>query len=270
MAIPDFQSFFLPLLRFAADGEVHGLQEVYAAMAEYFKLTDTDQKEMLPSRTQAVYKNRVAWARTYLAKAMLLESPKRGSFRITERGKNLLADDPSTIRVSQLKAYPEFVAFHSQGGDTGKNGKPSVLIEDGDEKSSTPDEVFELAYQELRAGLAAELLSLVSNNSPEFFEHLVVRLLVKMGYGGSIKDAGQAIGLSGDEGIDGIIKEDKLGLDVIYIQAKRWQGSVGRPEIQKFVGALHGQRAKKGVFITTGNFTKDALHMLQASILRLC
>ena len=258
LAIPDFQSFLLPTLRLAADGAIHSLREAYTALADHFNLTDADRKEMLPSGTQAIYKNRIAWARTYLAKAMLLESPKRGYFCITERGKNLLAGNPSTLRVNQLKAFPEFVAFHGQGGDTDKTDKDLVVIEHGSEKSSTPDEIFEMAYQELRVGLATELLSLVSNNSPEFFEQLVVRLLVKMGYGGSIKDAGQAIGRSGDEGIDGIIKEDKLGLEVIYIQAKRWQGSVGRPEIQKFVGALHGQRAKKGVFITTGNFTKDA------------
>lgn len=258
MAIPDFQSFFLPMLQLAADGGIHSLREAYTALADHFNLTDADRKEMLPSGAQAIYKNRIAWARTYLAKAMLLESPKRGSFCITERGKNLLAGNPSTLRVNQLKTFPEFVAFHGQGGDTDKTDKDLVVIDDGTEKSSTPDEIFEMAYQELRVGLATELLSLVSNNSPEFFEQLVIRLLVKMGYGGSIKDAGQAIGKSGDEGIDGIIKEDKLGLDVIYIQAKRWAGTVGRPEIQKFVGALHGQRAKKGVFITTGTFTKDA------------
>lgn len=258
MAVPDFQAFFLPMLEFAADGKVHSLQEAYAALADHFGLTDADRKEMLPSGAQAIYKNRIAWARTYLAKAMLLESPKRGSFCITGRGKEMPASKPATLRVHHLKAFPEFVAFHGQGGEAGKIAEDPATLSTGEEKSSTPDEIFEMAYQELRAGLATELLSLVSSNSPEFFERFVVKLLVKMGYGGSIKDAGEAIGRIGDEGIDGIIKEDKLGLDVIYIQAKRWQGSVGRPEIQKFVGALHGQRAKKGVFISTGSFTKDA------------
>jgi len=258
VAVPDFQTFFLPMLELAADGKIHSLQETYGVLAQHFNLTDADRKEMLPSGAQAIYKNRIAWARTYLAKALLLESPKRGSFCITERGKELLARNPATLRVNHLKAFPEFVAFHGQGGEAGKIAEDSASLSNGEEKASTPDEIFEMAYQELRAGLATELLSLVSNNSPEFFEQLVVKLLVKMGYGGSIKDAGEAIGRIGDEGIDGIIKEDKLGLDVIYIQAKRWQGSVGRPEIQKFVGALHGQRAKKGVFITTGSFTKDA------------
>jgi restriction system protein len=153
-----------------------------------------------------------------------------------------------------LKQYPEFVAFHSSSS---KQDSGTGITSDED-RTATPEEVFESAYQELRSSLASELLSHVSKNSPDFFEQLVVKLLVKIGYGGSIKDAGRAIGRSGDEGIDGIIKEDKLGLDVIYIQAKRLQGAVGRPEVQKFVGALHGQRAKKGVFITTGAFTRDA------------
>lgn len=176
----------------------------------------------------------------------------------------MLAGNPVELRVKQLKAYPEFVAFHSQGKEASED-TGDCQNETTNDKSQTPDELFEMAYQELRSGLSVELLSLVSNNSPEFFEQLVIKLLVRLGYGGSIKDAGQAIGRSGDEGIDGIIKEDKLGLDVIYIQAKRWQGSVGRPEIQKFVGALQGQRAKKGVFITTGSFTKDA-HQYIATI----
>ena len=254
MAVPDFQSFFLPLLKFSSDGETHSLKNAYVVMAENFKMSDADLREMLPSGKQTTFKNRVAWANVYLAKALLLDRPERGFFRITERGKELLSENPAKLRVKQLKQYPEFVDFHKPGSKQGKDDDNS-----GDEeRTSTPEEIFESVYQELRDSLASELLSHISNNSPEFFEHLVVKLLVKMGYGGSIKDAAQAMGRSGDEGIDGIIKEDKLGLDVIYIQAKRWQGSVGRPEIQKFVGALHGQRAKKGVFITTGTFTRDA------------
>ena len=223
-------------------------------MAEHFSLSVEDMQEMLPSGKQTTYKNRVAWARVYLSKALLLESPKRAFFRITERGQELLRSNPTDLRGKHLKQYPEFVEFHTMGNKQEKEGES-----DGDEdRAVTPEEIFENAYQELRRNLANELLTQIGKNSPEFFEHLVVKLLVKMGYGGSIKDAGQSMGRSGDEGIDGIIKEDKLGLDVIYIQAKRWQGSVGRPEVQKFVGALHGQRAKKGVFITTGAFTRDA------------
>ncbi len=254
MAVPDFQSFFLPLLKYSSDGEMHSTKEAYAAMAEHFRLSQEDQKEMLPSGKQTTYKNRVAWARVYLSKALLLESPKRAFFRITERGQELLKSNPPDLRVKHLKQYPEFVDFHTSNSKQDKSGE-SVGDE---ERTATPEEIFENAYQELRRNLANELFTQISKNSPEFFEHLVVQLLVKMGYGGSIKDAGQSMGRSGDEGIDGIIKEDKLGLDVIYIQAKRWQGSVGRPEVQKFVGALHGQRAKKGVFITTGAFTRDA------------
>ena len=254
MAVPDFQSFFLPLLQYAGDGKVYSTQDAYSAMAEHFQLSDEARKEMLPSGKQQVYKNRVGWARVYLGKAMLLESPARGSFQITQRGQELLASKPDSLRVRDLKQFSEFATFHQP---VSTQGEAEENIQN-EESSTTPEEVFEKAYLELRGGLAAELLDQILHNSPEFFEHLVVRLLVKMGYGGSIKDAGQAMGRSGDEGIDGIIKEDKLGLDVIYIQAKRWQGSVGRPEIQKFVGALHGQRAKKGVFITTSTFTKEA------------
>jgi restriction system protein len=255
MPVPDFQSFFLPLLHYANDDQEHTPKEAYEAMAVHFKLSDADLKEMLPSGKQTTYRNRAAWAKVYLSKAQLLESPERGIFRITDRGKELLAQKPDTLRVKQLKQYPEFVAFHSSGA---KKDTSDATI-DTDNNTSTPEEVLEQAHQNLRSGLADELLSQIKDNSPEFFERLVVRLLVHMGYGGSIKDAGRVIGQSGDEGIDGIINEDKLGLDVIYIQAKRWAGTVGRPEIQKFVGALHGQRAKKGVFITTSSFSKDAV-----------
>ena len=255
MTVPDFQSFFLPLLQYAADREIHNISNAYSAMAEHFQLSPEDRAEMLPSGKQKVYKNRVAWARVYLGKALLLESPARGTFQITQRGLDLLASKPESLRVKELKQFAEFAVFHQPAN---KQNKDEQQAEQNGENEVTPEEIFEKAYQKLRDGLATELLDLILKNSPEFFEHLVVRLLVKMGYGGTIKDAGQAMGRSGDEGIDGIIKEDKLGLDVIYIQAKRWQGSVGRPEIQKFVGALHGQRAKKGVFITTSTFSKEA------------
>jgi len=256
LAVPDFQSFFLPLLQYSSDGELHSTKEAYDAMADHFNLSKEDQQEMLPSGKQATYKNRIAWARVYLSKALLLESPKRGFFRIAERGRELLKSNPTKLRVKQLKQYPEFVEFHKSGNKQEKGTEN----EGDEERIATPEEIFENAYQDLRRNLAGELLAQIAKNTPEFFENLVVRLLVKMGYGGSIKDAGQSMGRSGDEGIDGIIKEDKLGLDVIYIQAKRWQGSVGRPDVQKFVGALHGKRAKKGVFITTGSFTRDAEH----------
>jgi restriction system protein len=255
VAVPEFQAFLLPLLQLAADGNIHTLQEAYVAMAKHFHLSEEDQQTLLPSGKQVVYKNRVSWARSFLGKALLLESPKRGQFSLSERGKKLLAENPETLRVKHLMNYPEFKKF--QTAKSGKNRKTG-RNENVEERTTTPEEIFEAAFQELQSSLADELIQQITNNSPDFFERLVVNLLVKMGYGGSIKDAGQALGRSGDEGIDGIIKEDKLGLDIIYIQAKRWQGTVGRPEIQKFVGALHGQQAKKGVFITTSGFSKEA------------
>ena len=255
MAVPEFQAFLLPLLQLAADGNIHTLQEAYVAMAKHFHLSEEDQQTLLPSGKQVVYKNRVSWARSFLGKALLLESPKRGQFRLTGRGRKLLAENPETLRVKHLMKYPEFKKF--QMAKPGKNRK-TERNDSIEEQTTTPEEIFEAAFQELQSNLADELIQQITNNSPDFFERLVVNLLVKMGYGGSIKDAGQALGRSGDEGIDGIIKEDKLGLDIIYIQAKRWQGTVGRPEIQKFVGALHGQQARKGVFITTSGFSKEA------------
>ncbi len=255
MAVPEFQAFLLPLLHLAADGNVHTLQEAYASMAEHFQLSEEDQQELLSSGKQLVYKNRVSWAKTFLAKALLLESPKRGQFCLSERGKELLAEKPEILRVKHLMRYPEFKEFQLAKSGVRKKIENSVVAE---EQTATPEEIFEAAYHELHSSLADELYQQIILNTPDFFERLVIRLLVKMGYGGSIQDAGQALGRSGDEGIDGIIKEDKLGLDVIYIQAKRWQGTVGRPEIQKFVGALHGQQAKKGVFITTSTFTQNA------------
>lgn len=217
MPVPDYQSFLLPLLQFASDGIVHSTKESYVAMVDHFSLTENDMSEMLSSGKQAVYKNRIGWAKVYLTKAMLLESPKRGKFHITERGKELLATNPLELNVKHLKNYPEFVEFQSPKSTKREGDKGDSSI---GEQAKTPEEIFESSYQEMHKALADDLLDQVMSASPEFFEHLVVRLLVKMGYGGSVKDAGQALGKSGDEGIDGIIKEDKLGLDVIYIQAK--------------------------------------------------
>ncbi len=221
---------------------------------------------MLPSGTAPLFDNRVGWARTYLKQAALLESQKRGVFRITPRGLELLAKNPSRIDNSTLEQFPEYLAFKLRRNDEKPTGALSPLepvarqTPQGVEPSfdSTPEELFSQAYQRLRSNLEAELLEQVKAASPAFFERLVIDLLVAMGYGGSRQDAGRAIGRSGDGGIDGIIKEDKLGLDVIYVQAKRWEGTVGRPEIQKFAGALQGQRANKGVFITTSGFSKEA------------
>lgn len=255
MAIPDYQTCMLPLLKLAHDGADHIFRDAVESLSVEFQLTPEECAELLPSGRQAIFNNRVGWARFYLKKAGLLEDPRRGSFRITARGNAVLAENLTRVDVKYLERFPEFIEFRD-ASQTGNNEKFDATPEF---TSKTPEETLEIAYQSIRLGLAQELVARILGCSPAFFEHLVVELLVKMGYGGSRRDAGERIGQSGDGGIDGIIKEDRLGLDTIYIQAKRWQGSVGRPEIQKFVGALQGQRAKKGVFITTSTFTNEAI-----------
>ncbi len=255
MAVPDFQSLMLPLLRIAADGREHSLAEARDVLAGEFKLSDADREELLPSGRQPKFANRVAWAKSYLQQAGLLLSPRRGHFQLSDRGQAVLKSPPPRIDIKFLEQYPEFVDFRTPKVDVA-----GVLV-DGpptQPEPETPEEALEAAHLKMRVGLASELLSRVKAASPQFFEGLVVELLLKMGYGGSRRDAGQAIGRSGDEGIDGVISEDRLGLDVVYLQAKKWDGTVGRPEIQRFVGALHGKRAKKGVFITTGAFSAEA------------
>lgn len=253
MAIPEFQSFLLPLLIFAGDGKEHSLREAIEALADNFHLDVTERNELLPSGRQATFDNRVGWARTYLKKAGLLSSTKRSHFQITARGQEVLARKPTQINVAFLRQFPEFVEFHR-----GQNKDIGLPVTEEVERA-TPEESIETAYQRARAGLSVELLQTIKECSPEFFERLVVDLLVRMGYGGTRVDAGRAIGKSGDGGIDGIINEDRLGLDVVYIQAKRWDSTpVGRPEIQKFAGALQGQRARKGIFLTTSTFSRDA------------
>jgi len=249
MAIPDYQSIMLPLLKLAGDQQEHKMSEVTDTLADQFNLTEEERKVLIPSGTQSLFYNRVGWARTYLVKAGLLDTPRRGYIVITEEGLKLLAEKPEAINNKLLKRYQGFREFQSIGSE-GKSPKEPL--------NQTPEELIEEGYQNIRDNLAVELLKEVKNSSPQFFERLVVELLVKMGYGGSRKDAGEAIGKSGDEGIDGIIKEDRLGLDVIYIQAKRWENNVAPAEIQKFVGALHGKKASKGVFITTSSFSKNA------------
>jgi restriction system protein len=255
MAIPDYQTCMLPLLKFAESGRDYLVREAVESLANQFNLTQSERAELLPSGQQAVFHNRVGWARSYLKKAGLLESPKRGILKITARGLGVLSKRPERIDVKYLKQFPEFNDFinSTRAEDADHN------LSSAESQQQTPEEILELAHQSIRKELAQEILVKILSCSPTFFENLVVELLVKMGYGGSRRDAGERIGQSGDGGIDGIIKEDRLGLDAIYIQAKRWQGSVGRPEIQKFVGALQGQRAKKGVFITTSTFTQDAV-----------
>jgi restriction system protein len=224
-----------------------------------FHLTEPDLEELLPSGRQSKFANRVAWAKSYLQQAGLVVSPRRGYFQLSPRGQEVLNAPPDRIDISFLEQYPEFVAFRTPRERSEQiPPETSPNLTSTDAETETPEEILEAAHVKMRAGLASELLTRVKSGTPEFFERLVVELLLKMGYGGSRKDAGQAIGRSGDEGIDGIISENRLGLDIVYLQAKKWDGTVGRPEIQRFVGALHGKRAKKGVFLTTGSFSAEA------------
>jgi restriction system protein len=255
MAIPDYQSIMLPLLALAGDGLDHQFRDDVERLAEHFSLTDAERSELLPSGTAHLFANRVGWARTYLKQASLLSAPRRGMLRITPAGEALLAKKPSRIDSALLNQYESFRAFRARG----KAEEEVVPTVSALPTEQTPEDAMAQAYRRVRKALEAELLEQIKAASPAFFERLVVDLLVAMGYGGSRQDAGRAIGKSGDGGIDGMIKEDRLGLDVIYLQAKRWEAVVGRPEVQKFAGALQGQRASKGVFITTSGFTKDAV-----------
>ncbi len=254
--IPDFETIMNPLLQELADGNSREFNASVESLADFFNLTEEERKEMLPSGTQQIFKNRIGWARTYLKKAELIVSVGRGIVKISDRGLKAIQDG-AIVNVNYLKQYPEFNSFQTVRKDN--NGHSEQVIDNSIiTVNQTPEESIEIGYRQLRSELSQELLEKISSMSFSFFEKLVVEVLVKMGYGGSLQDAGRVIGKTGDEGIDGTIKEDKLGLDVIYIQAKRWQNVVGRPEIQKFVGALAGQGARKGVFITTSSFTADA------------
>lgn len=259
MSVPDYQSLMLPLLQYAArKGSEITTAEAVDALGKELQLTEVDLKELLPSGMQSTFVNRVGWAATYMKKAGLLEATRRGFYRITERGMELLKKQPDSINVKLLEQYPEFIEFKKLRG-TRRSEKDDGLKEISGVLAQTPSEALESAYENLRNELASELLARLKKTSPSFFERVVVELLVKMGYGGSRTDAGKAVGRSGDGGIDGIIKEDKLGLDVVYIQAKKWDNNpVGRPDLMQFVGALQAQKASKGIFITTSRFTDEA------------
>ncbi len=256
MPVPGFQDLTLPMLKLSSDGAVWSLADARIKLAEVFRLSVEDQEELLPSGKQSRYANRVAWAKVYLERGGLLYSPARGQFSITDRGRAVLQSPPEAITIDFLSQYPEFQEFRSRSSTQSQEEiqQPN--------SAESPEEALESAYLTIRRNLAAEMLSRVKSCSPRFFEHLVVELLLKMGYG-KAGGAGERVGQSGDEGIDGIISEDRLGLEMVYLQAKRWEGTVGRPEIQKFVGALHGKRARKGVFITTGSFSADAANYVK-------
>lgn len=255
MAIPDFQTVMLPLIRLSSDGRERAMAEALNQLADEFNLSVDEREELLPSGRQRRFENRVRWARSYLTKAGLLGSPRRGSFQITTRGQDVLRENPTAINIGFLERFPEFVEFRKA---TTPHAEAAPTLE-----TETPEELIESSFNRLRASLADDLLQRIKTASPQFFEELVVELLLAMGYGGSRRDAGKAVGKSGDDGIDGIINEDKLGLDVVYLQAKRWQGPVGRPAVQAFTGSLEGHRARKGVLITTSYFTPEALDYVQ-------
>lgn len=259
MSVPDFQSFFMPVLRLTSDGNEHTMAELRQRIAEDLKLMPEDLSQKLPSGVQSVFVNRVAWSTVYLTKAGALERVRRGVFRITPRGKDLLDLKLAKLTIQNLSKYAEFVAFHRGTQDRGEDGGQEVK----GGKTETPEEQLANAYMVLRKALASDVLEAVKKAPPTFFEELVIELLVAMGYGGSVEDAGKAVGKTGDGGIDGTIKEDKLGLDVVYVQAKRWSSAVGRPVVQAFAGSLEGVRARKGVLITTSYFSQDALEYVQ-------
>jgi restriction system protein len=259
VSVPDFQSLLLPLLALTRDGAEHSTSEVIERLAQEFALSPTDREELLPSGTQRRFDNRVNWAAAHLRKAGLLESAGRGRFRVTHRGAQTLHHPPAKIDMKYLAQFPGYLEFlHGGGGDS--KAEP-VQVPTPPSTDQTPEELIDVTFRQLEEGLAQQLLDTVSAISPTFFEQLVIDLLLKMGYGGS-GGVGRHIGKSGDGGIDGTIDQDPLGLDVVYVQAKRWQGSVGRPVLQAFAGSLEGHKATKGLIITTSTFSPDALAYL--------
>jgi restriction system protein len=255
MAVPDFQSLMLPVLRYLADGTARKSAEIRNAMSSEFKLTDTDRNELLPSGSDTRFDNNVSWALSYLTMAILTEKPSRGIFKISNRGMEALKEAPKRIDMKYLNRFPEYAEKRKRAQHS---NEPTIETTIEGPQQQTPEELIGAGYLQIRDALAKDILTSVKSCSPRFFERLVVELLLKMGYGGSREDAGQVIGKSGDGGIDGVIKEDKLGLDIVYIKAKRWEGAVSAGSVRDFSGSLDYHGAKKGVFITTSSFTNDA------------
>ena len=258
MAVPRFDEFMLPALRLAGDGQVHVMKETYSALADELGVSAEDRAITVPSGKQTRLRNRVQWAVTYLVKAGLLERPERGSFSVTDSGRGVLRDPPPKITKKWLGRFDSFQEFSEGTADE----KETDHAPESDDR--TPEEMVEWGVEQLDSDLADEILVQVKQCSPAFFEQLVIDVLVAMGYGGSYADAAKAVGKSGDGGIDGIINEDRLGLDVIYVQAKRWEGTVGQPVVQAFAGSLEGVKARKGVVITTSDFSQPAREFVRA------
>lgn len=255
MPIPDFQTLMLPVLRLlAANGRMH-VREIRYAMADQFNLTADEREELLPSGRQRRISNRVGWAITDLVQAGVLVRPIRGEVEITDKGREVLASNPDGLTRQYLLRFPEFAEYQQRSrAASDHEGERSQQSEE----SRSPAEQIDDAYSEIRRSLAAELIATLREKSPAFFERIVIDLLLAMGYGGSRPEAAESLGRSGDGGVDGVISEDRLGLDNIYVQAKRYAGSVGSAEVREFAGSLMGQRSKKGVFLTTGTFSAEA------------
>ncbi len=273
MNIPNYQQTMVPVLTaLETQGSKHR-RELSSLVAEHFELSEAERAALLPSGKATVIMSRVGWALAYLKQARLVESPRRGFYQITDRGRQAITTCPEKIDTEFLLQFPEFREFRERSravaSEENTEGAESQELPGITSDELAPEEALETAHARLRASLEAELLDAVKQGTPAFFEQLVIDLLVKMGYGGSRPEAARAVGRSGDGGIDGVIDEDRLGLDAIYVQAKRWESSVGRPEIQKFAGALQGQRAKKGLFITTSSFTREAEEFSQRIDTRL-
>lgn len=262
MAIPDFQTTMLPFMRYMSDGAEHSPRDAIDSLTDHFGLTADERAHRLKSGPTRTFANRVGWAISYLKQAALVESPQRGRYVITDRGRDVLKSPPGRITIAFLAdVSPEFREFRARAGKRRdqKNEVQTIPVGDDSEDERTPEEQIEAAERLMRAALELDLLDRVKRSSPDFFERVVLQLLLAMGYGGSLADAGQQLGRTGDDGVDGVIKEDKLGLEVVHLQAKRWADApVRRPDVQSFAGSLEGQRSRKGVFITTSYFTADA------------
>jgi restriction system protein len=259
MAIPDYQTLMLPLLKWLSDGKPHTARETYNHLSQLFNLTADEMSQELPNSNQPIIENRIGWAKTYLKKAGLVNNTQRGIWQISEQGSRFLQANPTKLTNQELLNIPEFLSFKQLSHSSENQTKQAEV----DTDENTPTELMDSSYQKIRETLAAELLNCIKACSPAFFERLVVDVMLALGYGGSRHDTGKATRLTKDGGIDGIIQEDKLGLDMIYLQAKRWETTVGRPDIQKFAGALQGERAKKGVFITTSDFSCEAINYVK-------
>ncbi|NJB87839.1 restriction system protein [Lewinella marina] len=271
--VPDFQTFFRPLLEVLSDGKTHHVRDLYGALADYFQLSEQARQEQIPSGKQLLYQNRIGWSKTYLKKAGLIDQPRRGYVEITKRGRKVLSDVSGQLNVRYLKEYSEeFADFYSveSSGNVETDNKMSSSPETVAEEQDTPEIRLASAYKSIRKAVAAELLEKIKSNTFQFFEQLVVDLLIAMGYGGAKAENGMVTQAYGDGGIDGVINQDKLGLDGIYVQAKRYTDkAVGRPELQSFLGALAPHGVKKGIFITTSTFSRTAQDFLDRTDYRI-